>query len=73
MGERIRPAVVWWWSGGVGLQVLFVGWVVGHCGGSDVSRQIISRKPLFSYRVIVSLMERISSWVRRERVDAGNK
>ncbi len=57
VAEGVGPAVVRWWSGGVGLQMLLVGWIVGHCGMFDISRGNISRKSLFPHRVIVNLME----------------
>lgn len=61
MEEGVGPAVVWWWSGGVGLQTLLVWWVVGQFGMIDVSRENVSRKSSSAHRVIVSLVERISS------------
>ena len=57
VADGVGPAVVRWWSGGVDLQMLLVGWIVGHCGMFDVSRENVSRKSLFPHRVIVNLME----------------
>jgi len=56
VADGVRPAVVRWWSGGVNLQMLLVGWIVGHCGMFDVSRENVSRKSLSPHRVMVSLM-----------------
>jgi hypothetical protein len=40
VADGVRHAVVRWWSGGVNLQMLLVGWIVGHCGMFDSMLQV---------------------------------